>query len=82
MLTENETEAVSAMRTYRRLAICYVSGEGHQPQRVIWPIQLGFMDNARVVTGWCELRKAFGSSGLTAFRQRKYAIATPRGAPT
>ena len=23
------------------------------------PIQLGFMDNARVVTGWCELRKAF-----------------------
>ena len=25
----------------------------------IWPIQLGFMDNARVVTGWCELRHAF-----------------------
>jgi predicted DNA-binding transcriptional regulator YafY len=32
---------------------------GDQTQRVIWPIQLGFMDSARVVTGWCELRKAF-----------------------
>jgi len=49
----------SAIRTCRRLAICYVNGEGHQTQRVIWPIQLGFMDSARVVTGWCELRKAF-----------------------
>jgi predicted DNA-binding transcriptional regulator YafY len=49
----------SAIRTYRRLAISYVNGEGHQTQRVIWPIQLSFMDNARVVTGWCELRKAF-----------------------
>jgi len=48
-----------AIRTCRRLAIEYVNGEGHQSQRVIWPIQLGFMDNARVVTGWCELRQAF-----------------------
>ena len=48
-----------AIRTCRRLAISYVSGDGHQTQRVIWPIQLGFMDSARVVTGWCELRKAF-----------------------
>jgi predicted DNA-binding transcriptional regulator YafY len=49
----------SAIRTCRRLAISYVNGEGNQTQRVIWPIQLGFMDSARVVTGWCELRQAF-----------------------
>ena len=55
----NNNALRSAIRTYKRLAICYVNGEGHQTQRVIWPIQLGFMDNARVVTGWCELRKAF-----------------------
>jgi predicted DNA-binding transcriptional regulator YafY len=48
-----------AIQTCRRLAIDYVNGEGRQTQRVIWPIQLGFMDNARVVTGWCELRQAF-----------------------
>jgi predicted DNA-binding transcriptional regulator YafY len=49
----------SAIRTCGRLAISYVDGEGHQTQRVIWPIQLSFIDNARVVTGWCELREAF-----------------------
>src|SRR6202040_2855434 len=48
----------SAIRTYRRLAISYVNGEGHWTQRVIWPVQLSFMDNTRVVSGWCELRKA------------------------
>ena len=49
----------SAIRTCRRLAIGYVNAEGRQTRRVIWPIQLSFMDNARVVTGWCEPRKAF-----------------------
>jgi predicted DNA-binding transcriptional regulator YafY len=49
----------AAIRTCRRLAISYVDGERRQTQRVIWPIQLSFMDSARVVTGWCELRKAF-----------------------
>ena len=49
----------SAIRKCRRLAISYVNAEGDQTQRIIWPIQLGFMDSARVVTGWCELREAF-----------------------
>jgi predicted DNA-binding transcriptional regulator YafY len=49
----------SAIRTCRRLGISYVNGDGDQTQRVIWPIQLGFTDSAPVVTGWCELRKAF-----------------------
>ena len=49
----------SAIRRCRRPAIGYVNAEGRQTRRVIWPIQLRFMDNAQVVTGWCELRKAF-----------------------
>jgi predicted DNA-binding transcriptional regulator YafY len=49
----------SAIRTQKRLAIDYIDGEERRTRRVIWPIQLGFMDSARVLTGWCELRKAF-----------------------
>ncbi len=49
----------SAIRTQKRLAIDYIDGAARHTQRVIWPIQLGFMDNARVLTGWCELRQAF-----------------------
>lgn len=30
-----------------------------QIERNVWPIQLGFMDNARVLAGWCELRSDF-----------------------
>lgn len=49
----------SAIRTQRKLAIDYVDGQGSPTHRMLWPIQLGFMDEARVVTGWCEMRRAF-----------------------
>jgi predicted DNA-binding transcriptional regulator YafY len=49
----------SAIRTQRRLAIEYVDHHERRTGRVVWPIQLGFMDRARVLTAWCELRKAF-----------------------
>ena len=49
----------AAIRAQRRLDIGYQDGEGRSSQRVIWPIQLGFMDRARVVAGWCELRQDF-----------------------
>jgi predicted DNA-binding transcriptional regulator YafY len=49
----------SAIRTQKRLTIEYVDEHERRTERIVWPIQLGFMDNARVLTGWCELRKAF-----------------------
>jgi predicted DNA-binding transcriptional regulator YafY len=49
----------SAIRTQKRLAVEYVDEHERRTARVVWPIQLGFMDSARVLTGWCELREAF-----------------------
>jgi predicted DNA-binding transcriptional regulator YafY len=49
----------SAIRTQKRLAIEYVDEQERRTGRVVWPIQLGFMDSARVLTARCELRKAF-----------------------
>ncbi len=49
----------SAIRMQKKLAIDYVDGQQRRTQRVLWPIQLGFMDNARVLIGWCEMRRAF-----------------------
>jgi predicted DNA-binding transcriptional regulator YafY len=49
----------SAIRTQRRLAIDYVDEQERRTTRVVWPIQLGFTNNARVLTGWCELRTGF-----------------------
>ena len=49
----------SAIRTQRRLAVEYVDEHEHRTRRTIWPIHLGFMDRARVLAAWCELRRAF-----------------------
>ena len=49
----------SAIRAQLRLAIDYVDESDRRTERVIWPILLGFMDSARVLAGWCELREAF-----------------------
>lgn len=49
----------SAIRAQKRLAIEYVDENDRRTERVVWPILLSFMDNARVLAGWCELREAF-----------------------
>jgi predicted DNA-binding transcriptional regulator YafY len=49
----------SAIRDRLRLAVEYVDRLQRPTERVIWPIQIGFTDQNRVVAAWCELRGAF-----------------------
>lgn len=49
----------SAIKAQSRLAIAYMDEQERRTDRVVWPIQLGFTDSARVLAGWCELRHAF-----------------------
>ena len=63
----------SAIRSGTRLAIDYIDEHERHSQRVIWPIHLGFADKARVLTGWCEMRKAF-----RFFRTDRILVAEPR----
>jgi len=53
------TQLRAAIRGQRRLDIVYIDGQGRQSRRVVWPVQLGFMDNARILGAWCEQRQAF-----------------------
>jgi predicted DNA-binding transcriptional regulator YafY len=53
------SELRGAIRSQRRLRITYVDGQRHRTDRVVWPFQLGFTDNARVLAAWCETRRAF-----------------------
>jgi predicted DNA-binding transcriptional regulator YafY len=43
----------------RKLSIVYADANGAQSERVIWPIALGFMHQARVLVAWCEARLAY-----------------------
>lgn len=63
----------AAIRKETRLAIDYVDEHERHTARVVWPIQLGFMDAARILTGWCELRAAF-----RFFRTDRILTAEPR----
>jgi predicted DNA-binding transcriptional regulator YafY len=49
----------AAIRAQRRLEIVYADAAGRRSQRVVWPVQIGFMDSARVLAAWCEMRGAF-----------------------
>jgi predicted DNA-binding transcriptional regulator YafY len=49
----------AAIRAQHRLDIAYVDAQGQRSRRTIWPIQLGFMDSARVLGAWCERRRDF-----------------------
>jgi len=48
-----------ALREERKLAISYRDEKGARTERVIWPVALGFFESARVLAGWCELRRDF-----------------------
>lgn len=47
------------IRDQHRIDIVYTDAEGKQSRRWVWPLQIGFMDSARVLAAWCELRSAF-----------------------
>lgn len=48
-----------AIRRQAKLEIRYANAEGGQTDRLIWPISIGFMEDARIVGAWCELRQDF-----------------------
>ncbi len=48
-----------AIRAERKLCIGYRDLRGAASERTVWPLALGFFDNARVLVAWCELRGDF-----------------------
>ena len=62
----------SAIRDRIRLDIRYGDEQDRRTERVVWPIQLGFMDQARVLCAWCELRQDFRT-----FRTDRIVAMTP-----
>ena len=49
----------AVIRQQVRLDIQYTDERGRGTTRIVWPVQLGFMDRARALFAWCELREDF-----------------------
>jgi predicted DNA-binding transcriptional regulator YafY len=58
-----------------KLRIAYRDAQGAESNRIVWPIALGFMQEARVVVAWCETRQDFRT--FRTFRTDRISAAEP-----
>ena len=42
-----------------RYEIRYRNQEGHETERTIWPVMIGYAETVRLLAAWCELRQTF-----------------------
>jgi predicted DNA-binding transcriptional regulator YafY len=63
-----------AIRSQATLDIRYEDANGTRSERIIWPIALGFTNEARVLVAWCEARQAYRT-----FRTDRIASAVETG---
>ncbi len=49
----------AALNGERKLGFAYENKDGRRSARIVWPVVLGFFDNARMLAAWCEARSAF-----------------------
>lgn len=50
---------VKAMRGQYKICVRYRDAGGHETERVLWPVAIGFVEEQRFVAAWCELRQDF-----------------------
>lgn len=48
-----------ALREQRKLQLLYQNEKGEVTERVIWPVVLGYLEDRRILVGWCELRSDY-----------------------
>ena len=58
---DDEKEALirHAIRKEHKLQMTYIDVKGDSSLRTIWPLALGFFEEAHVVVAWCEFRADF-----------------------
>ncbi len=49
----------AAVRGQRKLRFAYVDQHYERTRRTVWPLAIGFLENAQILLGWCELRQGF-----------------------
>ncbi|MCJ2025515.1 helix-turn-helix transcriptional regulator [Methylobacterium sp. J-067] len=48
-----------AIRDARKVCLSYRDIRGERSERIVWPVIVGYFDQARVLAAWCELRQEF-----------------------
>lgn len=53
-----------AVRQHKKVQMTYERADGQQSERIVWPLCLSFVPPKWLLSGWCELRRAFRSFRL------------------
>jgi len=54
----------AAIRDARKIRLVYRDEQDRESRRMVWPILIGYLDAARLLVAWCELRRDFRSFRL------------------
>jgi predicted DNA-binding transcriptional regulator YafY len=49
----------AAIRRGLKMRIRYRDAAGRESERVVWPVMIGYVETARMLAAWCELREDF-----------------------
>jgi predicted DNA-binding transcriptional regulator YafY len=52
-------QARASIRQGRKIALAYRDESGRESERKVWPVVIGYLDAARTLIAWCELRRDF-----------------------
>jgi predicted DNA-binding transcriptional regulator YafY len=52
-------QARASIRQGRKIALAYRDENGRESERKVWPVVIGYLDAARTLIAWCELRRDF-----------------------
>ena len=52
------------IRQGRKMALDYRNQQDQVTSRIVWPVVIGYLDQARMLIAWCELRQDFRSFRL------------------
>ena len=55
------SQARAWIKSGRKMMLVYRDSQDRETERIVWPAVIGYFDAARVLVGWCELRRGFRS---------------------
>jgi predicted DNA-binding transcriptional regulator YafY len=56
----------------RKIALIYRDERDRETERVVWPVMIGYLEAARLLIGWCELRHDFRSFRVDRIKQATF----------
>jgi len=65
-------QARASIRQGRKIALAYRDENGRDSERKVWPVVIGYLDAARTLIAWCELRQDFRTFRIDRIRSAEF----------